>query len=235
MCALEYAQARVQSRHGERAPAQAWASLHASMTLAALLEQARASALESWTAGLDAGCAPADVEALLRERLRGRITEVARWMPGPWRAAVLWTRVLLDLPALQHLAFGHAPAPWMARDAALAARIAEAPDEDRARRMRRAWLESWRRQWPRCGADERHAMEELVRAFEAHVAAFERAAPDDAWNLRRALEARIEILFRRHALLAAAAFDHLALLALDVERLRAELMARIAARIRAAQ
>jgi len=151
-------------------------------------------------------------------------------MPRPWGPAVLWTRTLLDLPALQRLASGRGPLAWMTRDPGLAPRLGDRPDEQRAGRMREEWLEAWRRMWPRCGADERRALEELVGAIRSHLEAFARASPEDAWGLRLALGARLETLFRRHALLAAAAFDHLALLALDAERLRAELVARDASR-----
>jgi hypothetical protein len=227
---MEYAQARIQSRHGARAGGAAWATAHAAATMAALLESARASALGAWTAGLDPGCTFDEFELLLRERLRERIAEVARWMPQPWRPAVLWTRALVDLPALERLAAGRGAMAWMARDPGLAPRLGDRPDEQRAGHMREEWLAAWRRMWPRCSADERRALEELVHTVRSHLDEFARASAEDAWALRLALGARLETLFRRHALLAAAAFDHLAIIALDAERVRAELAARAASR-----
>ncbi|HXZ49398.1 MAG TPA: hypothetical protein VEG27_10280 [Usitatibacter sp.] len=225
----DFAQARIQSRHGAHPDGAAWAMVHAAVNLSALLEAARASALRPWIAGLDAGSTLDEIERLVRVRLRGRIEEVARWMPQAWRPAVLLTRELVDLPARQRLAAGLGVLPWMADDPALAARPAR-DDVASADNPREAWLAAWRASWPRCSAEERAALEELVSTLRSHLAEFARASVEDAWELRRALGARLERLFRRHALLAAAAFDHLALLALDAERLRAELVAHAAAR-----
>lgn len=224
--AIEYAQARMQSRHGARPDARTWANVHAAITPAALLEAARASALEPWIAGLDASTPAHELELALRERLRARICEVARWMPEEWRPALLWTRALVDLPALQHLARGR-PAPgWMTRDPAIATRLDDAGDEERARRARGAWTEAWRRAWPPGGEDERSALEALARLVEAHLEAFARADPADAPAMREQLGARVQALFRRHALSPAAAFCHVLLAALECERIRAELVAR---------
>jgi hypothetical protein len=225
---IDYAQARIQARHGARPDPATWASLHASITLAALLENARASPLEAWIAGLDAGCTFDELEAALRARLRGRIDEVARWMPEAWRPAVLWTRVLLDLPVRQHVLRGRTALPWMARDRGLGGVLREPPDDERAALARQDWIAAWRVLWPRACAADHEALEELVRAVESHVESFARAPPEEAASLRLALRARVETLFRRHALTPAAAFGHLLLLALEAERLRAELVARVA-------
>jgi hypothetical protein len=50
----------------------------------------------------------------------------------------------------------------------------------------------------------------------------------DGWPLRRTLQARLTLLFRRAMLDPAAAFAYLALTALDLERLRGELLRRAA-------
>jgi hypothetical protein len=205
---ISYAQARIQARHGARPDARAWAMIHASVTLGSLLENARRSSLESWVAGLDPGAPRAEAEKLLRERLRSRIAEAARWMPEAWRPAVLRTASLIDLPERQRELRGKA-------------------DEERAAAVRREWLAGWRDLWPDCAAEEREALEELVRVVEAHLERFARSPPDDAEPLRLALRLRVEALFRRHALGPAAAFEHLLLAALEAERLRAELMERV--------
>ena len=204
---IDYAQARIQARHGTRPEARAWAMVHASVTLGALLENARRSSLESWIAGLGVGAPRAEAEQLLRERLRERIAEVARWMPEAWRPAVLHATSLIDLPTRQ-------------------SELRGADDEERAAALLREWLARWRQLWPPCGDDDRAALEELVRAVEAHLARFARAAPDEAESLRQVLRLRVQALFRRHATGPAAAFDHLLLLALEAERLRAEIMGR---------
>lgn len=227
---LDYAQARIQSRHGARASEIAWNAAHACVTLASLLEGARASGLKPWVAGIDATLGEDDLELQLRARLRERIAEVATWMPPEWRPAMLHTRALIDLPARQHLALGRAPLAWMKLDAALAPWLDAAPDEERAARLRAEWLREWRGLWPDPSADDVAALEEVVRLVQAHLERFAGAGADDAPALRRELLARLEVLFRRHALTPAAAFVHIALLALDLERLRGEIVARSAVR-----
>ena len=59
-----------------------------------------------------------------------------------------------------------------------------------------------------------------------HGAAFAAATPGPGTQLRRALQARLSLLMRRATLEPAAAFIHLALSALELERLRGELLAR---------
>jgi hypothetical protein len=195
--ALEYAQARIQARHGARPAQAAWATLHAAVTLASLLEAARAGALEPWVAGLDATAGPSPLEHRLREALREHIEEVAAWMPSAWRPAVRWTTQLLG-------------------------------PGDHTAQAREEWLARWRALWPSCGVDDEHAMRTLVETVESHLARFSRAPVDEAWPLRHALQARVELLFRRFALTPAAAFAHLLLVALDLERLRAEIAVRAA-------
>jgi len=225
-----YAQARMQSRHGARPGQPAWARLHASVTLATLLDNLRACGLDSWVAGLDPAAGSDEIERFLRERLRERIDEVARWLPAAWAPAFDSVRVLVDLPAMQHLERGGAPLGWMAREAGLQARTPTQARFDRANLARRRWIDAWRASWPPCAEADAAGLEELVGTIESHLATFARAPPDEAWNLRLALERRLQALFRRHALAPAAAFAHLALLALDLERVRAELVARAHAR-----
>lgn len=249
--AIEYAQARMQARHGERASELLWRQLHAVRTFGALLESVRASALESWVSGIDADSALDEIELRLRERLRERIAEVARWMPQPWRPALLWTAVLIDLPALSHLASDRPVLAWMTRDPVLApyalgdrdarrAALASGPfgfvlpaDDDAmvgGDELRRRWLSEWQQRWPHCPAEDAAHLDALARLIDRHLDAFSKSAADNAWQARRRLQSDLEIRFRRLTLSPAAAFVHVALLALDVERLRAELSARAATR-----
>jgi hypothetical protein len=66
----------------------------------------------------------------------------------------------------------------------------------------------------------------VVAALRRHGAAFAAAAPGSGTQLRRALQARLSLLMRRATLEPAAAFIHLALNALELERLRGELLGR---------
>ena len=113
---MEFAQARVQARFGERPTELHWRRLEAMRELPAFLEAARGTGLGRWVAGLHDRSGTNEVEIALRERMRSTIRELAGWMPEPWCAAVMWTRHLVDLPALVHLARGHRPFPWMRED-----------------------------------------------------------------------------------------------------------------------
>ena len=94
---------------------------------------------------------------------------------------------------------------------------------------RRAWHDEWRRRWPRDAEEETAPLEALAAAFESHLAQFaEQPAAEDAWALRHAFERAMRLRFRRHALAPVAAFAYLALVALDLERLRAHLVTRAA-------
>ena len=73
----------------------------------------------------------------------------------------------------------------------------------------------------------RHSLEALVRALREHARVFRVAAPTEGWALRASLRSELVRLLRRAALQPAVAFVHLALCALDFERLRAELLRRV--------
>jgi len=88
------------------------------------------------------------------------------------------------------------------------------------------WRVEWERRAPARGDPDLRA--ELGRALGAHLAAFHDPALKDGWPLRRALQARLTLLLRRAMLDPAAAFAYLALIALDLERLRGELLRRAA-------
>jgi hypothetical protein len=152
--------------------------------------------------------------------------------------------VLTDLAPLQHLARGGEPAAWMQADPtwralcaaqpqARAALLAAAPCGPLAAAwsaphdLGRAWFDEWQRRLPQPLADAGDALESLVRVLLDHHRAFAAAQPGSGWLLRGALHARLSLLFRRAALQPAAAFIHLALCALDLERLRAELLRRL--------
>ena len=118
---LEYAHARIWARHGQRPDGALWRRSETTREFAAVLELARGSALAGWLEGIAPGAGVHAVEAALRRHWRERVAEVASWMPAAWQPAIAWCGVLVDLPALQHLARGGAPADWMASDQRLCA------------------------------------------------------------------------------------------------------------------
>ena len=238
---MDYAQARLQSRFGARPSEALWERLESAATPAAALALAESSSLRHWVAGLAADADSHAIEIALRVRWRECIAEVASWMPPRWQEALRWVGQLADLPAVAYLARGGAPLDWMFNDPALQGyacadaearpillRAGRTPAASERRslpstmsgdsepaRLRQAWLEAWRRRWPRWG--DTGALDDLARLLEAAMA-------QPATPARGALQTTLRRLFRRSLLTPAAAFIYLACTAIDLQRLRAGLM-----------
>jgi hypothetical protein len=224
-----YAQARMQARHG-RSPgtpdAPAWHALEASRTAAQALAAARAWALAEWVDGLDdAGDAHA-IESGLRARWHRHVDEVAHWLPLRWQAAVRWFATLADLPWIAATAVGNeqrsaaldpAARAQALRDAGLAPFAEGAATLDAS-----AAVAIWRAEWQRLAPA---AEPVLLRPAELLLP---RLLGAGAMRPRNQLATRdaLQRLFRRHAGSAVAVTAHLALVALDLERLRGELVER---------
>ena len=85
----------------------------------------------------------------------------------------------------------------------------------------------WRALWPACSHPERDALEQLIALIRSHGAAFAASRPDQGWQQRIALRARLRRLFRRSTMQPVALFAYLALVAMDLERLRGTLVNRV--------
>lgn len=240
---LEYAQARLQARHGQRADDAAWQRLETTREFTALLDAVRNSPLRAWVVGLTPRSGAHEIDTVLRRHWRAVVAEVVGWMPLPWQPALAWCALLPLLPALQHLARDGALRPWMHTEPLLQAVAAAAP-RARAAALRGttaaalapawaapqtlgpAWQQEWQRRLPRPlgGADD--SLHTVVALLQAHGSSFAAAPAGTGTLLRRALQARLAPWVRRAAAEPAAAFVHLALCALDLERLRGELLLR---------
>ncbi len=237
---LEYAQARISARFGDRPDDVAWRRLEHVRDPAALLDVARNSAFRTWVGGIAPTSTPHAIETTLRAQWRGRVAEVAGWMPGAWRAAILWCGLLPDLAVFAHLARGGEPLSWMHDDPYYAGFIdaccgtcppashagplvAGRRDPDRIGVL---WHAEWMRRAP--ALPEASLLGELGRVLAAHRRAFAEPGLTDGWPLRRTVEARLTLLFRRSMLDPAMAFAYLGLVALDCERLRGEFLRRVA-------
>jgi hypothetical protein len=250
---IEYAHARSSARLGERPDERLWQQLGASRSVRVLLDAVRASPAATYVSGIEPLASPDAMELAFRQQFRLRVDEAVRWAPDAWAEAVRWTRPLIDLPALVQLAAEPAVLPWMHVDpevapyalptlperhaalaagplAPLAAALTEAPqdrprDATRLHRAVGAWEAHWRTLWPRAGADERANLDALVRLVVRHEQDFGTVAVEDAAAARAELAARLSSLMRRAAAQPAALFAWLALLALDLERLRGAFLA----------
>ena len=241
---LEYAQARLQARHGQRPDETAWHRIEVMRDFAPMLELARATALRPWLAGITAATSAHEIELRLRSRWRARVAEVQGWMPLAWQPAVAWCAVLPDLAPLQHLARGLDGAPWMPDEPSWR-ELAQVPPASRAALLRKGswaplasawaapdtmvavWLAEWRRRLPQRSDEIGDPLSALLRTLAGHGHSFAVAASAQGWLLRGALQARLVVLLRRAALEPAAVFIDLALAALEMERLRAELLRRV--------
>ena len=181
-----------------------------------------------------------DIDVGLRALHRELAEELAEWMPRPWRAATRWTRWLALLPLFEHLARGLDMPAWTARDHDLSGLLDEQGRFD-PRRLERhgaagllapgadpgvVWLVQWSQLWPPCRRDYLRTLQSLRELLAAHLETFRRARPEDAWGLRRSLRERLRLRFHQQLLQPASPFVYLALTALDLERLRAELTTR---------
>lgn len=238
-CRFAYVQARVQARFAALPSAEEWQRLAASRSLAAFLEDARNGPLRPWIKAFSGQSTSQDVEVGTRGSFHEAVEEVADWVPEPWREAVRWTRWLSLLPLWDHLARGEAAPDWVEQDPVLGSLFGDGLRLDPGRveaagaapllgceEPAAAWAEHWRGLWPHCKREFLVNLDALSALLLAHLAVFREARPESAWGLRLALRGRLCLRFHRHLLQPAGPLIYLALVALDLERLRAELVTR---------
>ncbi|MGA8032945.1 MAG: hypothetical protein WCB48_11160, partial [Casimicrobiaceae bacterium] len=94
-------------------------------------------------------------------------------------------------------------------------------------RLGAIWREGWQQRLPK-EPGRLALLAEFVRLIDAHVDAWRDPGLADGWAARRRLHARLTRLFRRATLDPTVAFVFLALSALEFERLRGEILRRVA-------
>lgn len=243
---FSYMQARLQARHGERPTEPEWKRLTAIASLSHFLQAARKGPLRRWLLELGPNSDIHDMELTLHRHFRDHVLEVARWMPPEWRPAVRWSRHLPDLPALAHLLRGN-PAPhWSADDPELKplsggslqerqrelessdkASLRNGTEEERPAALIRAWYRHWRRLWPDVTSSTATHLHQIAHTVGHARASLVSAETGRSGPTLEALEQHLTRLFRRYNHEPAAAFAHLALTALLLERLRGALAVRI--------
>jgi hypothetical protein len=230
-----YANARLHARFAQRPGAGQWGALAASRTPEHYLDVLRAG---HWLR-VPEGALVADADARerwLRDAWRQSCAEVAAWY-GPAQVPVFeWLAVLADLDALERLRTDPVPPAWTRDDARLAA-LAQPTPALRAEQLAAtpyaplvdAWrgggplVDAWRERWHalRAAADVR--AQSVLLELEAAVVA---ASALGAGARREAIEAAAHRAFRRGAGTVAAAVAHLAVVALQLERVRGGVVAR---------
>jgi len=237
-----YAQARLQARHGMRPDERVWRRLESVGDIGAYLQVARNTALRPWVAGLHAGHGAHDIELALRQQYRRTIDEVAHWMPAEWRDPVNWVSRLPDLPALQFLLSGASMPGWMRDDPQLrsfrsdttAGRLQALQSSDCAPLLRNwqrgeplyaSWLDHWRALWPEASRLV-VGLEALARLLRRHLGALSLYSAAASASSQETLLRELNRAFRRYSFQPTAAFAHLGLVALDAQKLRAQLLQR---------
>ena len=237
-----YVQARLQARHGERLQEADWRAIEAARSVDQFIERARASPLRRFTERMDARMPSHAIERMLRATWRAYVAQVASWVPLGWRLAVVWASVFPELPILDGLLRGEAP-EWIEQDPAFA-ELAKADlqtrnvtpanspldalvaSNGRDKTLAARWYAHWSSLWPQHQVGNR-ALFDLTATIKAHVERLNSAGlQETSGSYRRDLALKLTRMFRRHGGSPAAVFCHLALVALDLERLRGDLMRR---------
>ena len=238
-----YTQTRLQARHGLRPDERSWQLAESQRELGNFLQSARQTGLKSWVSGLQATDSNQLLETVLLKLYRDYIDDIASWVPRGWQKSVEWTTSLSYLPALLHLIKGNTAQAWMLQDPMLKPFTAIHHDQRNAALLQSdyapmvhayhegmpllaAWTVRWQFLWPAPGASERASLQQLQTLLQQHLASFARETPESAWRQRQQLAARLGTLFRAFRYQPAAVFCHLLLVALDVERLRGDILQR---------
>lgn len=238
-----YVQARAQARLARLAREADWQRLEANRSLSAFLEDARATALKSWVAGLSGASDTHDIERGIRAVFRSEIEAAARWVPDAWRAPVRWVQWLPLLPVVGEALRGGMAPGWMARDPFLAGLVGPQGKLDAAllhalglgpfadavangEDLAEAWLDGWRSRCPPSRRQVARNLDLLAATLLEHRHQFVAAAPERTWPMRLELDSRLRHLFHVLLLQPAGLFVYLALVALGLERLRAALVSR---------
>jgi hypothetical protein len=208
---FEYALARLHARLAWRASEPTWQRLHAARSLPALLDVARSTTLAPYVAGIAANASLLQIDLAFQTQLRSRIDEVAGWLPAPWQPAVRWTATLIDLPAQLHKQHEGGSAQH--------AQLAAVRQPALVHPALAAWLHVWLQRWPA----DCPALAAWSRQLAADVTALAVADSATVPTLREQLATRlVSDLHARVAAPQVAPFAFLALLGLDLKRLRGE-------------
>ena len=135
--AFAYALTRLHARIADRPGEHERRRLAAVDDFGHFLQLAARGGFGPWVKNLGTTSGPHGVEYALREAWRGRVGELAGWLPARWRRAVGWLRLAPDLPMLaEFLQHGSRPA-WTELDQ----RWTRLPAEPEA--LRQALIERW--------------------------------------------------------------------------------------------
>jgi hypothetical protein len=239
---LEYALTRVYARHGRRLDEAGWRRLETSRDLAHYIDAARSGGLAGWVASLDISRDTHAIERSLRTEWHRYVAGVASWHPQEWQAWLAWLAWLPDLSLLTQLSQPEPAPTWMFADPVLGplapGTIAERSAAVKASRLAplergisgpAGMLAVWRAHWdtllPKAHARSVHLINAPLQTIQRYADLLA-TITGSSLPLRKELADRLVRLFRVGAGTVAVTVCHLALLALDIERLRGGLVCR---------
>lgn len=220
--AFAYALTRLHARIADRPGDHERRRLAAVDDFGHFLQLAARGGFGPWVKNLGTTSGPHGVEYALREAWRGRIDELAGWLPARWRPPVEWLRLAPDLPVLAEILQRGRRPPWTELDQ----RWMRLPTEPEA--LRRHLVE----RWPTL---EDFTNDELAPAWLAQARAL---LPSLDARSSKTLEALLEVqlepgragwlmrVFRRDPGAPAKVFAYTGLERLDFEFLRGHLVRR---------
>lgn len=240
---FDYALARVQAHYGRRLREADWRRLEASRDLRHYLDAVRTSALGGWVSSLDITRDSHAIERSLRLEWRYYVEGVATWHPREWQPWLAWLAWLPSLSLLAQLARPERVPAWILADPVCGAIApgtllerrnavlkdpALAPFEPGISGRAPMWS-VWRAHWqvlmPHTDEHTAQLLTTVLHTIDRYAEELS-AIVGSAAAQREELDRRLTRLFRAGADTIVATVCHLALLALDLERLRGGLATR---------
>ena len=243
MTGFDYAQARLQAHYSRHPTRSLWNRLAAARSLAAYIEAARATSIAPWVENISRGGDVHDIEHSIRGSFNSAAEQTASWIPEAWRPATRWLTWLPYLPALDYLLRGEPLLHWMGeghrlrpfahqslsarRRALLQQGHGWALDAgQRGLPLTTTWCEAWADLWPVKNGRLAEELRRLQGMVETHLHTFGSLRSDQTAEARLGLREPLRRTFRNHTASPLAVYAYLGLLALDLERLRGELVRR---------
>lgn len=192
----DYALARLHARRASGMRGDDWRRLGNARGTAAVIARLRTGAASRWVMQLADSADPHRIEAELRERFRERVREIAVWADPCWQSTLHWCEGLVELSPPDH------------------------DDIDPTG----AWLRELRRRMPPLSSDERGEFSWLLRTLDDHRREFAGLAAGNGWHLREQLQRLLDSRMGRNRLCAVHLLTAVALLWLEHERVRGELL-----------
>lgn len=220
--ASDYALTRLRVRTSRRLDGEGWRQISSARSLPAVLDQLRAGSAASWVESIDSRSEAHTIEHQLRARFQARIDELASWADPQWQPAVRWCALLVLLPALRRLpaSLGTGLPAWPTADL----RPFENAASDDSLTVEAVWVAELMQRLPALDAEARDEIACLRQSVERHRLRFSRLAAGNGWPERVALERQLLARMRRNPLSPAHLLTAAALLLLDYERVRGELL-----------